>query len=104
MKELWNKIVAWCKNEDWWYLAVIGLVLVALVIYWCLWGLLIICLGIIATVAIAETIFIKWWHMSVSDNFRQWRQNHPWQAKIILFLMALLMVALIYHFTRQPNI
>ena len=104
MCEFWKKIKDWCADNDWWYLAVVSLALMSLCVLWALWGLLIICVGIAVTVAVAEITFLKWLNISVSDNFREWRQSHPMQSTIILSLMALVMILLIYHFTRKPNL
>ena len=98
MKELWKKVVAWCKDEDWWYLAVAGAVLLGLSIYWAIWGIVITIVGLTIATLVAEMICIKVWNTSVSDLFRQWRRKQPVRGAIILSLILALVLLLIYHF------
>ena len=104
MKNIWNSIKAWCQDNDWWYLAVIGAILLGFVVYNHLWGLLIILGGTGVGVFVAEYVYIKMHNISVSDYYREWRLTNKHQSRIILSLLALLIAALIYHFTRKPNV
>ena len=90
----------WFADNDWWYLAVIGAILLIVLIPFHLWGLEIIIVGIGLSVAIAEFVFVKRLNISVSDDYRRWRMTHRVQSAIVLFLIVALMVALVYHFTR----
>lgn len=98
---MFDKLKAWLADNDWWYLAVIGACLLAVIICWQLHGLLIIILGCGLTVAVAEFVFVKLFNISVSDDYRKWRMTHKGQSAFVLTLLAVFIAALIYHFTRN---
>lgn len=104
LQSIWLQVKAWCKDNDWWYLAVAGAALLAVCLLWSLWLLVFTLIGIGVVVALAEYIAVKSVDLSLSDDFRVWREKHLTKSRVVLTLIVMVVVLLVYHFAQKPNL
>lgn len=99
--KIWESIKAWCKDEDWWYLAVLGVSLEVLLGIFGQWGLF-----ILGFVIAGATLGLEWWNckktgLSMSDQLREWKKSHRIAIILVLWNILILVLALIYHFMGE---
>ena len=90
-------IWAWCRDEDWVVLLPAAILLLTLLAISGLWYWLAFFGCVIGLVLGFEWMATKLTGLSISDQFRTWKKQHPYLSKAILFAAGLLMASLIFH-------
>ena len=94
---IWQKIWAFCIDQDWVVLlptAILLLTLLGVAGLWYWFTFFSLTIGMVLAFEFAAT---KLTGLSISDQFRTWKRDHPIMAKAILFAFGLLAASLIFH-------
>lgn len=97
LRNLWGAIWAWCLDNDYVVLLPSAVLLLTLLGVAGLWYWFWLVLATAGLTLLFEFVAVEWTGLSISDQFRTWKEKHPVMAKLILVAFAFFATSLIFH-------